>query len=442
MHQKRKLLAVKTFMVFWISWSARALVGASLFGNEAAQAANWPAWRGPAGTGVATERHLPLHWSTNHNIRWRAPLPEPGNSTPIVWGEQVFLTQAINGRRTVMCFDRGTGHVLWQQGPAYRGTETTHESNPFCASSPATDGKRVVVWFGSAGLYCYDVHGKEIWHCDLGPQHHIWGWGASPILHGDLCILNFGPGERTFLIAVNEKTGKTVWRVDEPGGDSGETKPGQDKPAWAGSWSTPIVVKAAGREELVLSWPRRVVAFEPGSGRELWTCAGLNPLVYTSPLYDPGKEIIVAMGGFMGMSLAVQAGGAGDVTETRRRWHDPKTKQRIGSGVIHDGYIYILNDPGIAECFELETGKLVWQERLKGPAPKSDNWSSMISAAGRLYVINQAGDTFVLKASPRFEVLATNSIGETTIGSLAASGREIFIRTYNNLWCVRDVEAK
>jgi outer membrane protein assembly factor BamB len=296
----------------------------------------------------------------------------------------------------------------------------------------------VVVWFGSAGLYCYDPRGKELWHRDLGPQHHIWGWGSSPILYSDLCVLNFGPGESTFLIALNKKTGELVWRVDEPGGDSGETKPDQEKTVWLGSWSTPIVVKAAEREELVLSWPKRVVAFEPATGHELWTCAGLNPLVYASPLYDPETQLIVAMGGFMGMSLAVEAGGAGDVTQTRRRWQHPKTKQRIGSGVIHKGHIYILNDPGVAECFALETGKLVWEERLKGPAAKSDNWSSMVCAAGRLYAVNQGGDSFVLEASPRFHVLATNSIGETTIGSLAVSRGDIFIRSYQHLWCVND----
>jgi outer membrane protein assembly factor BamB len=268
-------------------------------------------------------------------------------------------------------------------------------------------------------------------------QRHIWGTGSSPVLHENLCVLNFGPGERTFLIAVDKKTGKDVWKVDEPGGDSGEKKPGQDKPQWIGSWSTPIEIKVGGREELVLSWPRRVVAFEPKTGRELWTCSGLNPLAYTSPLYDHGSEVVVAMGGFNGMALAVKADGTGDVTESRRLWHHPKTKQRIGSGAVHDGYIYILNDPGVAECFALETGKLIWEERLKGPAPNSANWSSMVLAEGNLYVINQGGDAFVLKASPKFQVLATNSIGETTIGSMAMSNGEIFIRSYKNLWCVK-----
>ena len=148
-------------------------------------------------------------------------------------------------------------------------------------------------------------------------------------------------------------------------------------------------------------------------------------------------QIIVAMGGFNGMSLAVKAGGTGDVTETRRLWHHPKTKQRIGSGVLHDGHIYILNDPGVAECFELETGRLVWEERLRGPAAKSDNWSSMVLADGKLYAVNQGGDAFVLKASPKFEVLATNSLGEATIASMAASDGDLFIRTHKALWCLR-----
>jgi outer membrane protein assembly factor BamB len=397
---------------------------------------NWPAWRGPEGTGVASEKNLPLHWSTNENVRWHTALPERGNSTPIVWNDRVFLTQTRESRRTLMCFDRANGKLLWQEGPSFPEKEMSHDTNPQSSSSPVTDGERVIAWFGSAGLFCYDLKGKEIWHRDLGQQRHIWGYGSSPIIHGDLCILNFGPGPRTFLIAVEKRTGKTVWQVDEPGGDSGEDKPGESKPTWIGSWSTPIIIKAAGREELVLSWPKRVVAFDPATGKEFWTCSGINPLAYTSPIYDEEKEIIVAMGGFGGMALAVKAGGSGDVTQTRRLWHHPKTKQRIGSGVIHGGYIYILNDPGVAECFELETGKLVWEERLKGPGSRSDNWSSMIVSDRKLYAINQGGDAFVLKASPKFEVLATNSMREPTIGSMAVSDGQIFIRTYKNLWCI------
>src|SRR5260221_1152346 len=307
---------------------------------DPARAANWPAWRGPQGTGVCTERGLPLHWSTNENVLWRAPLPERGNSTPIVWQNRVFLTQALEKehRRTLICFDRSNGKQLWQSGTVYPEKEASHETNPQCAASPVTDGERVIASFASAGLFCYDLDGRELWHRDLGKQAHIWGNAASPILHGNLCILNFGPGERTFLIALDKKTGKTIWQKDEPGGDSGEKKPGQDKPDWIGSCSTPTIVTVDGHEEMIMSFPKRVAAFDPRTGRELWTCRGLNPLVYTSPLYDDG--VALAMGGFSGSALAVKVGGHGDVTETHRLWQIPKNKQRIGSGVISGGRNY------------------------------------------------------------------------------------------------------
>jgi outer membrane protein assembly factor BamB len=268
---------------------------------------------------------------------------------------------------------------------------------------------------------------------NVRPQVHVWGYGSSPVIHGDLCYLNFGPGERSFLIAVDKRTGKTVWQHDEPGGDSGEKKPGQNKPAWIGSWSTPVFATNRGREELLLSLPSRVAAFNPANGKEIWTCAGLNPLVYTSVLYS--DDIVVAMGGFNGMALALRADGEGDLT-SHRLWHHAKTKQRIGSGVIAGDYIYILNDPGIAECFELKTGKLVWENRLKGPANPSDSWSSMVLAGDRIYVVNKGGDTFVLKASPNFELVATNSLFEPTLASIAPSDGQLFIRTYKHLWCI------
>ena len=148
--------------------------------------------------------------------------------------------------------------------------------------------------------------------------------------------------------------------------------------------------------------------------------------------------IVVAMGGFGGMALAVRAGGNGDVTGTHRLWHHPKTKQRIGSGVIEDGHIYILNDPGVAECYELKNGKLLWEERLAGPGADNSSWSSMVLADGRLYAINHSGDTFVLKASPKFELLATNALGEPANASLAVSDGNIFIRTHKALWCIAE----
>lgn len=401
-----------------------------------ASAANWPAWRGPLGTGVCLETNLPLRWSTNENVRWRAPLPERGNSTPLIWGDRVFVTQAIDSekRRLLMCFDKNSGKTRWKSGVTYEEKEPTHPTNPYCSASPVTDGQVVIASFGSAGLYAYDLAGKELWHANLGKQHHIWGNAASPVIYKDLCILNVGPGERTFLVALDKKTGEEKWRVDEAGGDSGEDRDGK-RGVWIGSWTTPIVIEESrdGGTRLIMTFPKRVAALEPTTGREVWTCRGLNPLVYTSPLHADG--IIVAMGGFNGSSLAVKTGGSGDVTETHRLWHHPKTKQRIGSGVIAGDHIYILNDPGVAECFELRTGKLVWEERLKGPA-KSDSWSSMLLAGERIYVSNQGGDTFVLEASPAFKTLATNSLHEPIFSSVAVSDGNLFLRTHKALWCV------
>ncbi|HSH95571.1 MAG TPA: PQQ-binding-like beta-propeller repeat protein [Roseimicrobium sp.] len=411
------------------------LVALSTFLN--ASAANWPSWRGPTGDGVCTESNLPLNWSATENVKWSIPLPDRGNSTPVIWKDRIFLTQAVEkeNRRTLMCLDRKTGKQLWQVGVTYTEKEPTHGTNPQCSASPVTDGERVIVSFGSAGLYCYDFSGKELWKRDLGKQIHIWGNATSPVLHGDTCFLNFGPGERTFLIAVDKRTGKTLWQHDEPGGHSGEKKPDDgSKNIWIGSWSDPIVRKTGGREELIMMFPGRVCAFDPKSGKELWTCAGLNPLTYTSPIYSDG--IVVGMGGYNGMALAVKAGGSGDVTATHRLWQHPRTKQRIGSGVIHNGHIYILNDPGIAECFELKTGNLVWEERMKGPGPTAQNWSSLVLSGDRLYAVNQGGDASVFRASPKFELLATNPMGEKVIASVAVSDGDLFIRGYKHLWCI------
>lgn len=402
-------------------------------GGNGVGAANWPAWRGPEGTGVCAEKGLPTRWGPTENVRWKVALPERGNSTPIVWGNRIFVTQSVGNDRLLFCFDRRDGRKLWQAGAKDVEKELTHGTNPYCAGSPVTDGERVYAAFGSAGLWCFDFEGKEVWHRDLGKQRHIWGNAGSPVLHGNLCVLNFGPGERTFLIAVDKATGKTVWQNDEPGGDSGE-KRGDAKVAWVGSWSTPVAMRTEAGEQLVMTFPKRVVGLDPRTGKEVWTSGGINPLVYTSPIYGDG--IVVAMGGFNGMTVAVKAGGSGDVTTSHRVWQHPRTKQRIGSGVIHDGHVYILNDPGVAECFELKTGRLVWEERLKGQGAKADNWSSLVLADGLLYGMNQAGDCPVFKASPKFELVSMNPLGEASMSSVAPSNGELFLRTYKSLWCI------
>jgi outer membrane protein assembly factor BamB len=304
-----------------------------IFATVPALAGDWPAWRGPHGDGHTAERNLPLKWTSTENVKWKVALPDEGNSTPIIWGDRIFLTQALERvdwppkpaaggpasaqRRAVLCLQRSDGKLLWQRDTLYKEKESTHPTNPFCSASPVTDGERVIASLGSAGMVCYDFAGNELWRKELGKLEHIWGNGSSPVLYGNLAILWCGPGQRQFLLAVNKVSGKTVWEKEVPGGKGDSGRP------YIGSWSTPILVRVGDQDQLVVPAPERLKAFDPRTGAELWSCDGLhNPnadeLVYTSPVYRDG--IVVAMAGFGGADMAVRADGKGDVSKTHRLW--------------------------------------------------------------------------------------------------------------------------
>jgi outer membrane protein assembly factor BamB len=398
----------------------------------AASAENWPGWRGPRGDGVSAERDLPLRWSRTEHIRWKTALPGPGNSSPVVWADRHLLTQALDKgkRRAVLCFARSDGKLLWQKETPFSDKESTHETNPFCSATPVTDGERVVASLGSAGMVCYDLDGNELWHHPLGKLEHVWGNASSPILYDDMAILWCGPGQRQFLLAVNKRTGQTVWQHEEPGGKGEETRP------YIGSWSTPLVLRVNGQDELILSAAEWLKGFDPKSGKELWSCAGLHnadgdQLAYCSPVAD--DAIVVAVGGYGSGAMAVRAGGHGEVTKTHRLWYQPRgNPQRISSPVIAQGHVFLINEKGLAQCFDLSTGEDFWNKtRIEG-----NIWGSLVAAGNRLYVTSMAGDTFVLAADPKFKLLAKNSLGERVLASPALSNGEIFIRSYQHLWCI------
>jgi outer membrane protein assembly factor BamB len=409
-------------------WTPWALV-ATLTLPTLTHADNWPEWRGASGQGICAETDLPLSWSAEKNVLWKLPLPDQGNSTPIVWGSRVFVTQATERgtKRATWCVDRKSGKVLWKKTVEYKDEEPTHKTNPWCAASAVTDGERVIVSHGSAGVFCYDLDGKELWRRDLGTFRHIWGNASSPVIWNDLCLLNCGPGVRTFLTALDKKTGKDVWKVDIPGGDEGK---GGNK-TWTGSWSTPVVVKHGDEELALVGYPGHLRAFVPRTGKEVWSCAGLGRLVYTSAI--AGEGVAVAMSGFMGPAFGVRLGGKGDVTKSHRLWTEERPHQRVGSGVISGGHIFIYDDRQTLECIELKTGKRLWRERLG-----SSCWGSVVLAGDRLYAIDQQGTCFVVRASTKFEILAKNPLEERTRSSIAVSDGDFFIRTYKHLWCISD----
>jgi len=397
-------------------------------------AANWPSWRGPHADGSTDETHLPLHFNASEGVQWKVPLPERGNSTPIVWGDKIFLTQSLGPRRTVMCLSRKDGNTLWQAGPEWTAEDITHQTNPYCSSSPVTDGERVIAWFGSAGLWCWSLDGKELWHIDLGPQHHIWGYAASPVLHGDLCILNFGPDEHSFLLAVNKNTGKPVWRFPVPPPAVSEGPGGQK--GYVGSWNSGRIVSHTGREEFIIALPGAVFSLDPSSGKDLWHCNGLNALAYCEPIV--GENVIAAFGGFSGFSIGLKPGGTGDITATHRLWQERKNPQRIGSHVTDGTHAWLTSEPGVIQCIELASGKDLWRERLQTPAGRANSWSSLIRSADHIYAVTQNCDVVVFKASPeKYEQLAVNSMSDgLTNSSLAVSDGQLLLRTHKHLWCI------
>lgn len=415
-----------------------SLLAALTLATQAIYAAHWPNWRGGAdGSGITQESELPLRWSATERLAWKIPLPDRGNSTPVIWEDKIFLTQATEQgkRRSLLCLSKADGKLLWQQSVDFAESEATHPTNPYCSASPSTDGERIVVCHGSAGVFCYDLTGKELWRRDLGRQEFEWGNGSSPVIHGDRVFLYFGPGKGARLLALDKQTGQDRWKFDEPPVNAAGRTDGfrGSDPGMICSYATPIVIKSGDREELIMLFPGSMRSFDPASGRELWHCDGMNPLVYCSPIV--GEGVAVGMGGFFGTSIAVALGGQGDLT-SQRLWQAVRTKNRLGSGLIHEGYIYILNTDGNAECLELKTGKSVYLQRLKPTGPNGESWSSMVRSGDRIYILNQSGDCHVLRASPKFELLATNSIGnELTNASLAVSDGRLFLRTHKHLWC-------
>lgn len=402
--------------------------------------ADWPAFRGPEGNGVAAaDAAPPLTWSREQNVGWRLPLAAPGNGSPIVIGETVYVTVADKPGKTLslLAVDRKTGHERWQQSVSDDHPAPTHNTNPYASPTPTADAERVIVWYGDAGLHAYAHDGKTLWTVETPGLTHIWGYGSSPVLRDGRVYLNTGIGPEPFIAAYDAATGKELWKTPEPENTGGVEKPG----GWIGSWGTPVFVSVDGQLQLLCAQPTRVVAYHPDTGEILWYCAGLKNLPRGNLVYSSlmvGDGVAAALGGYNGPGMGFRLGGTGDVTESNRLWrHGMSNPQRIGSGVVIGEHLFMPNaGPGVLQCLNLATGEELWRAR---PQAGGNYWGSVVLAANRLYVTNQEGTTVVFAPNAeKFEQLAENRLGEHCNATPAVVGRELFIRTYGALYCLRE----
>jgi outer membrane protein assembly factor BamB len=383
--------------------------------------ADWPQWRGPLGDGHSTEK-VPVRWEAA-SVVWKTALPGSGQSSPIVWGDRIFLTAAQDkgAKRLVLCVDRLKGAILWQR-EAWSGTpEPSHVMNGWASATCATDGERVIAFFGKGGIHCYSLDGTPLWSRDLGSFAGPWGTAACPVIVGDLVVQNCDAAEDASVVALDKKTGKTVWQTPR-------TKP------LRGGWSTPVLVQADQRRELVLNGEKAVTAYDPSTGKELWWCQSFNGR--GEPTVTPGKGVVHVINGLAGDIYAVRPGGSGDVTKTHMAWHTPRKGGRDQpSPILVGNYLLVTDMKGLATCYDSSTGKVHWKERLRGAFS-----SSPIAAGGLVYYQNEAGETFVLEPGPELKVVAENTVGgaaaEIFRASLTPSHGQMFSRSQTHLYCI------
>jgi outer membrane protein assembly factor BamB len=435
------------------------LIAFCLASVSGVRAQDWPSFRGPNASGVNDARPLPLVWNaeTSQNIKWKAAIPGLGHSSPVVWGNRVFLTAAsssspesalnltTNGGAMsrdlakhswrVYCLDKLSGKLLWER-TAYEGIPKIdrHARASQANSTPATNGKFVLAFFGSEGLYCYDVSGKLVWKKDLGlleasyfnDPNLQWGWASSPIICCDLAIVQCDSMKNSFVAAFDLASGKEVWRSQR-----------DELP----SWSTPIISSHGGREELITVSPRFVRGLELCSGKELWRFADKAENRIPVPLVAKGM-IFISGGVERGREFyALRAGASGDVSSRQTQpgnqyvaWRVAKGSTYVPSPILYGDYFYMVTDSAVLSCYLAATGELMYQERV--PAVGGSYSASLIAGDGKLYLTSEDGEIQVVKAGPKFELLASNPMGEVLMATPAISDGMLIVRGQRHLFAV------
>jgi len=393
--------------------------------SASAFAEDWPCWRGPRGDGTSLETGIPVHWdaTANQHIVWKASLPYTGHSSPIVHGDHVFVTGADESsqKRMLLCFDRRTGQRRWEVVVDEAPLEKKHKLNSWASGTPATDGKRVYATFLNGKemvVAAYTVSGEPAWKVRPGVFKSVHGYCSCPVLFEDLVIVNGDHDGDAYLVALHKDTGSIVWKT-----------PRENRTR---SYCTPIIREMAGRTQMILSGSKCVASYDPRTGNRHWILDGPTEQFVASPVENKG--LIFITGGFPDKHiLAIDPSGTNRLSESEHiRWrHLNKGVSYVPSPVASGACFFCVSDGGVASCYDALSGKVEWQERLG-----RHHSGSLVAAEDRIYFLDDDGITHVLKAGPRFEVLATNPLGEEAYSSPAISQGQILIRGAQHLFCI------
>ena len=440
----RRLLLVLALV--WID-------GVILFGTEPSEGTGkfWPSWRGPNSNGLAEGSDPPIEWSESKNIRWKVPLPGRGSSSPIIWGDRVFVTAAIpkpdpseqgpppepeegrgwlrpihptNHQFVVIAVNRRNGEILWQsivhEGKPHAAT---HQTGTWASSSATTDGQNLYAYFGSQGLYCLDLEGNIVWEKDLGnmDKHLSFGEGSSPVLYEDSIFLIWDHEGPSFLFAINKTNGEEIWRVE------------RDERT---SWSTPLVVENDGGPQVITSATNAVRSYNPDNGEVIWEATGMTRNVIPTPIEFNG--LVIVMSGFRGNAgMAIRLAKArGNIDDTEAiAWKIGRDTPYTPTPLLYGENLYFLKtNSSVLTCLDAATGEVVYgPQRLKGMGTV---YSSPVGANGRVYITDRDGNTLVIRHGSEFEVLAKNSLDDVFDASMAIVDDQIFLRGQENLYCI------
>ena len=383
----------------------------------------WPQWRGPSGQGTVKGTGYVDTWSDTQNVLWKVQVPGSGNSSPIVWGDHLFLvTSYDNGaRKSIVAFSRRDGKQLWEAFAPQAEAEYSNPKNGHASGTPTTDGTRVYAYMGNHGLFAVDFKGKQVWHRSLGTLQAYHGPAGSPLLYKDRLILyqDQKGGGGSFVAAFDATTGDELWRTA--------------RQAQVG-WGTPIAITAGARDELIVSGMRRVHAYDPGTGAELWSAAGNLFEVIPTPVV--GEGLVFCTSGRAGPTLAIRPGGSGDVTATHIAWKAEKGSPFVPSPLLHQGILYMVNDMvSVATAYDAKTGVVLWQGRL-GEAARESFSSSPVVVDDKVYFTNDQGDTFVVATGREFKLLHVNKLNARTLASPALVDGKWYWRTDSQLLAI------